>query len=311
MAGTGTVVVTGAAGFVGSHLVDRLIAGGYSVEAVDNLSSGSLTNLETARASSQMRFHQMDIRAPDFVDLVGRLGPDAIIHLAGHVDRPGSLLDPLYDADVNILGTLNVLEAVRGHEVPKVSVVVHGLFRREEQTSGRVIVGQEPTTPSHIAAEAVVEYTRVHGDVYGLDVRVIALANVYGPRQLAQQNGPVVANFVSAVSSGLPVPVQGDGAQSRDFLYVDDAVDAIARSLDAESGAIVPVGTGLLTPVSELARLVVEASNSEVVVEAGPARLLDRPGVGFPTQDAATRLNWRAWTPLSEGVASLLEHQAV
>jgi len=302
----GPILITGAAGFIGSHLVDRALADGSAVEAIDDLSCGSLSNLDEARASGGMRFHRLDVRASEFVELVERLSPSAVIHLAGHVDRPGSLLDPLFDADVNVLGTLNVLEAVRRHGVEKFAVVVHGLFRREHDTTGRIVAGQEARTPSHIASEAVVDYTRVHGDVYGLNVRVVCLANVYGPRQRVEAHGPVIARFVAAARSDGHIKVQGDGSQVRDFLYVDDAVDAIARSLDLESGAVVAVGTGIATSVRDVAELVATSHEAPVSVEAVAARAIERPGIAFPTEVAARLLRWRAWTTLPEGIRATL-----
>jgi len=306
MSQAGPILITGAAGFIGSHIVDRALADGSAVEAIDDLSSGSLANLDDARASGGMRFHRLDVRAPEFVELVERVAPSAVIHLAGHVDRPGSLLDPLFDADVNVLGTLNVLEAVRSHGVEKFAVVVHGLFRRENDTTGRIVVGQEARTPSHIASEAVVDYTRVHGDVYGLNVRVVCLANVYGPRQRVEAHGPVIARFVAAARSDGHIKVQGDGSQVRDFLYIDDAVDAIARSLDLESGAVVAVGTGIATSVRDVAELVANSHKAPVSVEDVAARAIERPGIAFPTEAAARLLSWRAWTTLPEGIRATL-----
>ena len=306
MSDSGPVLVTGAAGFVGSHVVDRLLADGCSVEATDDLSAGSLTNLEDARQSGGMRFHQIDVRAPEFVDLVGRLSPSVIIHLAGHVDRPGSLIDPLFDADVNILGTLKVLESVRAHGIERFAVAVHGLFRREEDQSGRLIVGQEPLAPGHVSAEAVVDYVRVHGDAYGINVRVLSLASVYGPRQRAEAHGSAIARFIAAAVDGRDLELHGGGSQTRDFLYVDDAVDAIVRSLDLGPGSIVAAGTGVATRISAVAEMVIDASGAEVGTREVAARPTDRPGIAFPTEDAANRLGWRSWTALPEGIAATL-----
>ncbi len=310
LAEMGSVMVTGGAGFVGSHLVDRLLAAGHEVEVIDDLSTGSMANLDQARGTGGLKVHRFDVRAPDFTDLVERRRPGVIFHLAGHVGRPGSIADPVFDADVNILGTLNVLEAVRANPGTRLVVAVHGLFSRAEAFSGPMVAARPPATPSQVAAHTVTDYVRVHGDIYDLDARTVALTNIYGPRQQAGEAGPVVANFVRWARRGEPLRVDGDGSRTRDLLYVDDAVDALFRAADTPAGAIIPVGSGTTVSLARLARTVVELAGSDSAVEAALPRPFDRDGEAFPLAPAAQLLNWAPWTSLKEGLERLLGDSA-
>ncbi len=311
LAELGPVMVTGGAGFLGSHLVDRLLAAGHEVEVIDDLSTGSMANLDEARGTGGLKIHRFDVRAPDFTDLVENKRPGVIFHLAGHVGRPGSIADPVFDADVNILGTLNVLEAVRANPGTRLVVAVHGLFGRARAVSGPVVAARPPETPSQVAAYTVTDYVRVHGDIYELDARTVALTNVYGPRQQPGEAGPVVANFVRWALRGEPLRVDGDGSRTRDLLYVDDAVDALFRAADAPAGVIVPVGSGTTVTLAALARRVVELAGSDSVLQAALPRRFDRDGSAFPLEAAAEILNWAPWTSLDEGLKLLLAATAV
>ena len=302
------VLVTGGAGFVGSHLVDRCIAEGHHVDVVDDLSTGSMASLADARGTGAMTFHRLDVRDPTLVDLVQRRVPDVVWHCAGRYSSPGSMADPVSDAQVNVLGVLNVLEAVRAHEGLKVGVIVHGLYRREEPTAGRTLVGQRITAASHVATEAVVDYVRVYSDIYGVDGRVLACSNVYGPRQRATTTGPAIARFVAAAARGEAPVVDGDGTQRRDFVHIDDVVDAAIRAHDLPAGSIVPIGSGTATSVAEVARLVTEQAGG-VEPQTGPPRPHDRPGIGYPIDDAARRMGWKPFTPLADGVRAMVENR--
>jgi len=306
LSGPGPVMVTGGAGFLGSHLVDRLLAAGHEVEVIDDLSTGSMANLEEARGTGGLKMHRFDVRVPDFADLVGKRRPRTIFHLAGHVGRPGSLADPVFDADVNILGTLNVLEAVRANPGTRLIVAVHGLFSRAEPCSGPVVAARPPETPSQVAAHTVTDYVRVHGDIYDLDARTVALTNVYGPRQQPGEAGPVVANFVRWARRGEPLRVDGDGSRTRDLLYVDDAVDALFRAAESPAGAIIPVGSGTTVTLARLARRVIELAGSDSPVQAALPRPFDRDGTAVPLDTAAEVLGWSPWTSLDEGLQLVL-----
>lgn len=301
------VMVTGGAGFIGSHFVDRLLAEGHEVDVVDDLSSGSLGNLADARAQGGLTFHRMDARDAGLVTLVEQRQPDLIWHLAGRVDRPGSFADPVGAAEVNVLGTLNVLEAARVHETPKVGLLVHGLYRREEPTSGRVLVGQRITSPSHVAAEAMVDYFRVYGDIYGVDTRVLACSNVFGPRQLADEHGPAVAAFVRAVGEGRAPSIDGDETVARDLLYVDDVVDALARAHELQAGSIVPIGAGTTFRLKDIATAIMASAGMDGTPEVGAARRGDRPGIAYPVEEAARTMGWRAFTDVPGAATSLAE----
>jgi UDP-glucose 4-epimerase len=304
-------LVTGGAGFLGSALVDRLLAEGHDVDVVDDLSSGSLANLADARSNpaGKVTFHQLDIRSVDVVDLIGRRHAEVVFHLVGVADEQRSLADPANDADVTVLGTVRVLEGARAGGARKVvfasSAAIYG-DPGPESLPVKESHPQQPVTPHGVAKRAACDYLTVYRAVHDLEYTALALANVYGPRQ---RSGPVVAAFGARMLAGEPCTITGDGEQRRDFVYVDDAVDALARAADRGSGLLCNIGTGSSTTINRLHTVMSGVAGSGQAPLYGPARSFEPRRSAVDASRAALHLGWRPWTPLADGVAATLEWQ--
>jgi len=310
------LLVTGGAGFIGSALVDRLLAEGHEVEALDDLSTGSLANLADARAdrSGKLRFHQVDVRDPHVVDLVARRAPEVVFHLAAQVDVPESVARPTFDAEVNVVGTLNVLEGARRAGVRKVVAASSGGTIYGEVAPRHLPTKESqplaPVSPHGVSTRVVLDYLRVYRRLHDLEFTVLALANVYGPRQEARRErreAGVVAAFASRLVAGEPCTVYGDGEQTRDYVYVDDCVDALVRAAERGDGLLINVGTGVETSVNDLYATMAAASG----VDRPPQPAAARPGEvqrsALDPSRAAIQLGWTPWTTLADGVARVLE----
>jgi UDP-glucose 4-epimerase len=306
-------LVTGGAGFIGSNLVDRLLAEGHTIDVVDNLSTGSLSNLADARrfVSGRMSFHQLDIRSPDLVELMGRCHPDVVFHLAAQADVRVSVSDPVMDADVNILGSLRVMEGARVSGAQKVVFASSGGTIYGDPSPSDLPVKeshpQRPLSPYGVAKKVVGDYLYAYRELHNLEYTSLALANVYGPRQDPHGEAGVVAIFAGRLLAGEPCTIFGDGSQTRDFVYVDDVVDAFARAAERGGGLLLNVGTGRETSVNDLyATMAAEAGVDHPAVQA-PARPgeLDRSCVD--PRRAAIHLGWKPWTPLAEGTGAVID----
>jgi len=250
------VMVTGGAGFIGSTLVDRLLTDGHDVDVVDDLTSGTLANLADARsrATGRFSFHRLDVRSTGLVELIASRKPEVVMHLAAQMDVRVSVAKPLFDAEVNILGSLNVCQGAVAAGTRKVVFAGSGgtLYGEPEEIPVREGHSQHPLSPYGVSKKAVGDYLHYYRELQGLDSTVLALANVYGPRQDPHGEAGVVAIFAGKILAKERATIFGDGSQTRDFVYVDDVVDAFAKAADAGSGLTCNIGTGAETSVQVL-----------------------------------------------------------
>jgi nucleoside-diphosphate-sugar epimerase len=297
------VVVAGGAGFLGASLVDRLQAEGDEVVVIDDLSRGHLANLTEARRRGGVRFHRMDVGQGGLPTLAGRIRADAWVHLAMTADPVRAWSAPSADARAVIAGTVELLEAARASGGARVVVASSGAYLFPGQQSGTTSADDQPA-PVHplgagrLACEA---YTRAYSS-RGQEVGVLALGSVYGPRQ--DPLGPgLVARAAWSMLQGRPPRIDGDGRQARDWLFVDDAVDALARAVHTGAGGRLLVGTGTATSVLD----VVERLASRIGWTGEPEWAQARPGdprrSALDARKAAKVLGWQAWTGLDEGLS--------
>jgi UDP-glucose 4-epimerase len=304
-------IVTGGAGFIGSTLVDRLLAEGHTVDVVDNLSTGSLANLADARLSGTGRFHfhQVDIRSPAVVELMARQQPDVVYHLAAQADVRVSVADPVLDTEINVLGSVRVLEAARAGGARKVVFASSGgtIYGDVEQLPIKESHPQRPLSPYGVAKKTVGDYLFAYRELHGLEYTALALANVYGPRQDLRGEAGVVAIFAGRLLSGEPCLIFGDGKQTRDFVYVDDVVDAFSRAGERGTGLLCNIGTGVETSVNDLyAAMARNAGVGQPPIYA-PARPGELQRNCLDASRAGLHLGWKPWTTIEKGTAAVLD----
>jgi UDP-glucose 4-epimerase len=305
-------LVTGGAGFIGSTLVDRLLAEGWAVDVIDDLSSGSLANLADARGdrANHISFHQIDVRDPGVIELISRRQPDVVFHLAAQADVRVSVERPAFDAEVNIVGTINVLEGARHGGAAKIVLAASGGTLYGEPSASdlpaKESLPQRPTSPYGVSKKAGIDYCVAYRELYSLEFTALALANVYGPRQDPHGEAGVVAIFAGNLLEGRTCTVFGDGSQTRDFVYVDDVADAFIRSADRGGGLLVNIGTGLETSINEIYATMADAAGVDAPPEHAPARPGELQRSALDPGRASIQLGWKAWTPLPEGVAAVL-----
>jgi UDP-glucose 4-epimerase len=309
-------MVTGSAGFIGSHLVDRLLAEGEEVIGVDDLSSGALHNLSDARRSrlGKFNFHRVDVTSTALGDLIKRTKPRIIFHLAAQVDVRKSVSDPLRDANVNIIGTLNLLQAGAEAGTEKVVFTSSGGCIYGEPDASRLPVTEDqifspeamPESPYGVSKKVVFDYLRYYKAVQGLDYAALALANVYGPRQEPASEvgleGQVVAIFCRKMLSNRPCTIYGDGEQTRDFVYVDDVVDAFIGARDKGSGELINIGSGAELSVNELYRRLAELTATRFEPVHAAARPGELQRIYVDHSKATEVLGWRPTTELDDGL---------
>jgi len=288
-------VVTGGAGFIGSHVVDALVERGDEVHVVDNFATGSRENVNAAAT-----VHEQDVREP-LLDLFAEIRPELVAHLAAQADVGTSVAQPVLDAEVNVLGTVNVLEAGRPHGAQLVFSSTGGAIYGECDRPAREDDERRPLSPYGTAKLAAEEYLRTWNRLYGSRHVALRFANVYGPRQLPKLEGGVVAIFIDRLRAGDGVTIFGDGAQTRDFVYVGDVVAAILAAVGREGG-VFNVGTGTETSVDELFAATRSVAGVDADAGYAPARPGDVRRSVLDVSRAERELGWRAQTALVEGL---------
>lgn len=302
------IVVIGGAGFIGSHLVDRLLAEDHTVDVIDNLTVGSLANLAAARAvGGGLRIHHLDVPSNEAESSIGIRRPDVIFHLAllpRHDSTPMAQSDAFQSA-------LATLEAARRHGVPKVVVALPASAIYGHPSSKLLPVKEgepsqlEPRDVRGVVARAIIDLLVSYRDLHAIEFTALALGSVYGSRQ--RPTGGVVAAFVDAASNGRSPVLCGDGRQTRDFVFIDDVVDALVRAGGRGSGLVINIGTGEQTSINELWSKISGsiAGAGDVEATRGPARLHEVQRFAVSPVRARIHLGWSPWTSLDDGLTRL------
>lgn len=301
---SGKVVVTGGAGFLGSHLVDRLVDEGWAVLVIDDLSSGRVSRLASARRRGSVSVHKIDIRSAALPDAVGRFSPDLVFHLAAQTSVAVSMKSPVLDADINITGSLNVMEAACTARAERLVFVSSGgaVYGREAPLPVREDTLRRPESPYGISKMVVEDYLGFWGRARGLDYAVVRPANIYGPRQDPSGEGGVVAVFTTACLDRRRPTIFGSGADTRDYVYVEDVVDALVRASARGGGGIYNVGTGVETSTQEVFDTVARQAGFGGSPVYGPPRSGDLPRSVLDCRTARAELGWRSFTPFDDGI---------
>ena len=303
-----TVIITGGAGFIGSHLAERFLREGWTVHIIDNLVTGKRENLPAGAT-----FHELDIRDPKAAELVAATKPDVLAHLAAQMDVRRSVEDPMYDASVNVIGSLNLLEAVR-KQSPRTRVVFAStggaLYGDNTTPPNFEDFKKDPESPYAITKLSVEYYLAYYGRVHKLDTVAMRFGNVYGPRQDPHGEAGVVAIFCGRILEGRPLTIFGDGLQTRDYVYVGDVAEALwcgatktlppIGLLDARG---FNVGTGIGTSVVDMANILLEEAGTRVPIEFAPRRPGEAQESFVDIGKAERLLGWKPRVSLREGLA--------
>ncbi len=299
------VLVTGGAGFIGSHLADRLVQEGHEVVVVDNLSTGKRKNVHRAAT-----FYKCDIQHPRLARVFRNERPSVVMHLAAQMNVRRSVEEPMYDASVNILGTLNVVE----------QAVQHGARKVVFASSGGAIYGEQdiypapeshptrPLSPYGISKLSGEHYLAYYQRVCGIQTVALRFANVYGPRQDPEGEAGVIAIFIQKMLNGEQPVVNGNGRQTRDFVYVDDVVEANLSVMGHGVDGVFNVGTAIETPINEVFGLLKEYTKSECKEVHGPAKKGEQLRSAVDPTKLRQQLGWEPRVSLPDGLRQTVEY---
>lgn len=300
------VLVTGGAGFIGSHVVDHYIDQGYEVVVVDDLSTGRISNLNPAA-----KFYQMDIRSPEIVEVFEKEKPDFVNHHAAQMDVRKSVADPLFDAGVNILGSIRLIELAR----------IHGVKRFIYISTGGAVYGEpvylpcdeehpiNPICPYGASKHTVEHYLYMYNINYGLNYTVIRYPNVYGPRQDPNGEAGVVAIFTGLMLEGKQAYINGDGEQERDFVYVSDCARANILATEMTTGSgIYNVGSGQGTTINEIFQHLKQITAYPLDEIHAPAKLGETRRIYLKADKIRRELGWEPTVDLHQGLEKTVDY---
>lgn len=293
------ILVTGGAGFIGSHLTDALLARGDEVAVLDELSSG-----RAGRLDPRVTLHPFGITdAAELTSTVLAFRPELIYHLAAQIDVRASVDAPAVDATVNVLGTVNLLEAARTAGARVLFASSGGaLYGRDAPIPTPEDVPPQPESPYGTAKYCAEQYIALYNRLHGTRHSVLRLANVYGPRQNPAGDAGVITIFCASALAGTQPTIYGDGTQTRDYVYVDDVVRAFLAAGDKDRPGVWNIGTGVEISVLDLAAIVADVADKEMRPHFAPHRAGELHRSTLAIERAATELGWRPATPLPEGV---------
>ena len=299
------VLVTGGAGFIGSHLVDRLVQEGHEVIIVDNLVTGKRRNINRAA-----RFYKQDVQSWRLERVFRNERPNVVMHLAAQMDVRKSVEDPMFDAQVNILGTLNVLQ----------QAVKHGVRKVVFSSSGGAIYGEQETYPapeSHVTKPmSPYGLSKLCGEQYlsyyqrssGIQVVSLRYANVYGPRQDPEGEAGVVSIFIQKMLNNEQAVINGNGRQTRDFVFVEDVVEANLAVMGQDTQGTYNVGTGVETSINDLFRILIQHTGSTCKEVHGPAKKGEQARSVIDSTRLRHELSWDPKADLSDGLKKTVEY---
>lgn len=294
------IVVSGGAGFIGSHVVDAYLAAGHEVAVLDDLSTGQAEHLNPAA-----RFHQVDLRDRDAVArAIARERPEIVNHHAAQLDVRRSVADPAFDAAVNLVGFLHLLEAAREHGLRRVILASSGgvVYGESARLPTREEDPTEPISPYGVAKLGSERYLHCYAHLYGIPSVWLRYANVYGPRQNPHGEAGVIAIFAAQLLAGGAPLINGSGGQTRDYVFVGDVVRANLLALESDYAGPLNIGTGVETDVTRLFAILCEAAGHHPGARHGPAKAGEQLRSVLDPRRAGEVLGWQAETPLAEGL---------
>jgi len=298
------IIITGGAGFIGSNLADKLLTRGFSVAVVDDLSSGFKENLPAS-----VRLHRVDIRSAVMNRIFEIESPKYIFHLAAQLNVRRSVADPIFDADVNVMGTINLLQAAKIADVEKIIFTSTGgaIYGEQEYFPADENHPTNPDSPYGITKLTCEKYIQFYYKTHGLKYCIFRLANVFGPRQSAIGEAGVVAGFYHKFLSGEEAFINGDGGQTRDFVFVGDVVEALVKALDYPQCNIFNIGTSKEATVLDLFRMMRDIAGSRQQEKFAPAKAGEQRR-SVITHDRVTKeLGWEPQVDLRAGLKKTFE----